>query len=150
MATALRAGQAAIPQPPPWPVLGNLPEIDRRHPCRASSGCATVWPIYRMQLPGRQAILLSGHNLVNDACDEDRFDKLISTPLRKVRAFTGDGLFTAWTFEPNWPRPTPSCCRISGSAMQGYMPQMVNVAEQLVAKWEPAQSRRRDRRPRAT
>ncbi len=77
-----------------------------------------------------------GADLVDDACDEDRFDKLISTPLRKVRAFTGDGLFTAWTFEPNWHKAHAILLPNFGlKAMQGYMPQMVNVAEQLVAKW---------------
>ena len=71
-------------------------------PCRASSGWRPVWA----DLPDAVA-RPAGHppvraRPVDDACDEDRFDKLISTPLRKVRAFTGDGLFTAWTFEPNW------------------------------------------------
>ena len=49
-----------------------------------------------------QFVILSGRELVDEACEETRFDKLISTSLSKVRTFSGDGLFTAWTFEPNW------------------------------------------------
>ena len=53
-----------------------------------------------------------------------------------MAAFTGDGLFTAWTHEPNWPRAHAILLPNFGlKAMQGYMPQMVDVAEQLVAKW---------------
>ena len=74
---------------------GQLAEIDRRSPVQSFIRLAGRYgPIYRMQLPGRQAILLSGY-LVDDACDEKRFDKKIQHALQKIRAFTGDGLFTA-------------------------------------------------------
>jgi cytochrome P450/NADPH-cytochrome P450 reductase len=137
MSTAVRSDHDPIPQPAPWPVLGNLPELDRRAPVQSFIRLARRYgPIYRMQLPGRQAIILSGRDLVDEACDEARFDKLISTPLSKVRAFTGDGLFTAWTFEPNWHKAHAILLPNFGlKAMQGYMPQMVDVAEQLAAKW---------------
>ena len=73
---------------------------------------------------------------MDEACDESRFDKLVSTSLKKVRSFTGDGLFTAWTFEPNWSKAHAILLpNFAGAAMRGYLPQMIDVGEQLVAKW---------------
>jgi cytochrome P450/NADPH-cytochrome P450 reductase len=64
MSTAPRTDRAPIPQPAPWPVLGNLPELDRRAPVQSFIRLARQFgPIYRMQLPGRQAIILSGRDL---------------------------------------------------------------------------------------
>lgn len=140
MATAVPVQPSGepIPQPPAWPVIGNLLEIDRHAPVQSFMRLARKHgPIFWMHLPGRRILALSGPDLVAEACDESRFDKVISTPLRRVRAFTGDGLFTAWTSEPNWQKAHNILLPNFGlKAMQGYMPQMVDIALQLIAKWE--------------
>ncbi len=127
----------SIPQPAPWPVLGNLNALDRRAPVQSLIRLTKqLGPIYRLELPGRKIIIISSRELVDDACDESRFDKLISTPLSKVRSFTGDGLFTAWSFEPNWAKAHAILLpNFAGAAMRGYLPQMIDVADQLIAKW---------------
>ncbi|AGA30711.1 bifunctional cytochrome P450/NADPH--P450 reductase [Singulisphaera acidiphila] len=131
------AGLEPIPQPTAWPVLGNLNALDRRAPLQSFIRLAKEHgPIYRLDLPGRKLVILSSQELVNEACDEQRFDKLISTALGKVRSFSGDGLFTAWTFEPNWSKAHGILMPNFGAkAMQGYLPQMIDIADQLVAKW---------------
>jgi cytochrome P450/NADPH-cytochrome P450 reductase len=54
-----------------------------------------------------------------------------------VRAVGGDGLFTADTKEPNWSKAHNILMQPFGNrAMQSYHPSMVDIAEQLVKKWE--------------
>jgi cytochrome P450/NADPH-cytochrome P450 reductase len=94
-------------------------------------------PIVR--IPGRRprTVLLSSFALVDEVCDDARFDKEIGAGLQQVRSFAGDGLFTAHTDEPNWRKahsillPT-----FSMKAMKGYMPQMLDLAGQLMLKWQ--------------
>ena len=127
-----------IPQPAPLPWIGNLREIDRQAPFQSFARLArTFGPIFRMDLPGRGVVVLSGRDLIAEACDEQRFDKLIGGGLRAVRAYTGDGLFTARTAEPNWRKAHNILLPNFGlEAMQGYHPQMVDIADQLMAKWD--------------
>ncbi|MEB3103967.1 bifunctional cytochrome P450/NADPH--P450 reductase [Ferviditalea candida] len=128
---------AVIPQPKTFGPLGNLPLLDLDAPVQSMVKLAGEYgPIFRMDLPGRREIFISGYDLVADACDESRFDKRVWAPLEKVRAFTGDGLFTSATEEPNWRKAhnilLPS---FSQRAMQGYHAMMVDLALQLVQKW---------------
>ena len=58
-------------------------------------------------------------------------------PLRRVRAVAGDGLFTADTSEPNWSKAHNILLQPFGNrAMQSYHPSMVDIADQLVKKWQ--------------
>src|SRR6266702_547964 len=66
-----------------------------------------------------------------------RFDKAVRGPLRRVRTIAGDGLFTADTNEPNWSKAHNILLQPFGNrAMQSYHPSMVDIAEQLVKKWD--------------
>ncbi|TVX93596.1 bifunctional cytochrome P450/NADPH--P450 reductase [Paenibacillus agilis] len=127
-----------IPQPKSFGPLGNLPQLDLEAPVQSLMRLAEeLGPIFRLELPGgRKELYISGHELVEDACDETRFDKRVWAPLQKVRAFTGDGLFTSATTEPNWQRAhnilLPS---FSQMAMRGYHEMMVDIAVQLIQKW---------------
>jgi cytochrome P450/NADPH-cytochrome P450 reductase len=126
-----------IPQPKTFGPLGNLPLINTREPVQSLSRLAKEYgPIFRMDLPRGTNIYISGHELVAEACDESRFDKNVWAPLQNVRAFAGDGLFTSWTFEPNWQKAhrilLPS---FSQRAMQGYHALMLDLAVQLIEKW---------------
>jgi cytochrome P450/NADPH-cytochrome P450 reductase len=129
--------QTPIPQPRTYGVLGNLPLIDRDSPTLSFGKLADEFgPIYRFEVFGRSVIILSGPDLVAEVCDESRFDKSIAH-LRKVRDFAGDGLFTSLTEEPNWRKAhnilMPS---FSQQAMKGYHDRMVDIAFQLIHKWE--------------
>ena len=127
-----------IPQPPTYGPLGNLLSIDRQSPLQGLMRLADQFgPIFRMELPGRSNLFISSQELVADACDESRFDKNIASALKAVRIFTGDGLFTAFTHEQNWGLAhrilLPS---FNQKAMQGYHPMMLDLAVQLVQKWQ--------------
>jgi cytochrome P450/NADPH-cytochrome P450 reductase len=127
----------AIPQPPLKPIVGNLLDVDIYTPVQGMVRLAHKYgPIYRLSLQDRSLIVVSGFDLVDDLCDEKRFDKRVWAPLRNVRQFAGDGLFTSRTREPNWHKahnillPT-----FSQRAMQGYHEAMLDIAEQLMEKW---------------
>jgi cytochrome P450/NADPH-cytochrome P450 reductase len=94
-------------------------------------------PIFWLDMMGAPIVIVSGHDLVEELSDEKRFDKAVRGALRRVRAVGGDGLFTADTSEPNWSKAHNILMQPFGNrAMQSYHPSMVDIAEQLVKKWE--------------
>lgn len=128
----------AIPQPPGHPIIGNLLDIRGEVPLLNMMHLAEIYgPIFRLQLGGRSMVLLSSFELVNEVCDNDRFDKFLGPGLAQARTIAGDGLFTAWTQEPNWNKAhnilTPS---FGSMAIRSYLPEMGDIATQLVEKWE--------------
>ncbi|MBS1786956.1 MAG: cytochrome P450 [Acidobacteria bacterium] len=129
---------ARIPQPPEKFLLENLLDLSATSPIQDMVELAKQYgPIYRLEMRGRVAIVLSGYDLVNEVCDEKRFDKSIRGALRLVRRFSGDGLFTSKTEEPNWSKAHNILLPNFGHrAMQGYHQMMLDIAEQLVLKWE--------------
>jgi cytochrome P450 / NADPH-cytochrome P450 reductase len=127
-----------IPQPPPRRVVGNLPDLD-------SDGVVIVrmmelaqeyGPIYMLQFPQNELIIISGLEFVDQVCDDRNFDKMIGGGLMNVRAFAGDGLFTAWTQESNWSKAHNILLPSFGQrSIRGYLPQMVDLAQQLCDYW---------------
>ena len=82
-------------------------------------------------------VVVSGFRLVDEVCDQSRFDKRVGPGLQNVRTFAGDGLFTAYTEEPNWRKAHNILLPYFGMrAMPDYLPMMVEIAEQLLGKWE--------------
>ncbi len=129
---------ATIPQPPTKPLLGNLPTMNPGAPVQGLMRLAREYgSIYRLAFPGRELVVVSGFDLVDELCDEKRFDKKVWRPLRNVRAFAGDALFTAQTQEPNWHKAHNILLpNFSQRAMQGYFPAMLDIARQMMDKWE--------------
>ncbi|MEJ0048947.1 MAG: cytochrome P450 [Rhodospirillales bacterium] len=92
--------------------------------------------IFQMDFGGRIGIFVYSAALAAELCDEKRFRKVIGAGLGKVRDFSGDGLFTAHGDEPNWAKAHRVLMpAFSARAMRGYFPMMLEVADQLVAKW---------------
>src|ERR1700675_4315205 len=127
-----------IPQPPTKPVVGNMLSLDSTAPVQNLARLAReLGPIFWLDMMGAPLVIVSGHDLVDELSDEKRFDKVVRGPLRRVRAIAGDGLFTADTTEPNWSKAHNILLQPFGNrAMQSYHPSMVDIAEQLVKKWE--------------
>jgi cytochrome P450/NADPH-cytochrome P450 reductase len=127
-----------IPQPPAKPVVGNMLSLDSSAPIRDLTQLAKkLGPIFWLDMMGAAIVFVSGHDLVDELSDEKRFDKAVRGALRRVRAVGGDGLFTADTTEPNWSKAHNILLAPFGNrAMQSYHPSMVDIAEQLVKKWE--------------
>ncbi|TMK46534.1 MAG: cytochrome P450 [Alphaproteobacteria bacterium] len=129
---------APIPQPPVKPVVGNMLSLDSTAPVQNLTRLAReLGPIFWLDMMGAPIVIVSGHDLVDELSDEKRFDKAVRGPLRRVRTVAGDGLFTADTTEPNWSKAHNILLQPFGNrAMQSYHPSMVDIAEQLVKKWE--------------
>ena len=127
-----------IPHPPKKPVVGNMLSVDSGAPIQHMTRMAKeLGPIFWLDMMGTPFVVVSGHDLVDELSDEKRFDKAVKGSLRRVRAVAGDGLFTAYTNEPNWSKAHNILMQPFGSrAMQSYHPSMVDIADQLVKKWE--------------
>src|SRR6266567_2053020 len=127
-----------IPHPPKKPVVGNMLSLDPNAPVQHLVRLTKeLGPIFWLDMMGAPLVIVSGHDLVDELSDEKRFDKAVRGPLRRVRTVAGDGLFTADTNEPNWSKAHNILMQPFGNrAMQSYHPSMVDIAEQLVKKWE--------------
>lgn len=130
-------GIEKIPQPPPSFLVGNMFDVSTEIPIQSLMKLARDYgPIYQLEVMGRRIVVVSSYDLVNELCDETRFDKGVRAALQLIRGFAGDGLFTAYTSEPNWSKAhnilLPS---FSGRSMQTYHPMMVEMGEQLCTKW---------------
>lgn len=127
-----------IPQPKPTPVLGNLPDLQDDPGIFGLMRLAEEYgPIFRLDLPGQDMIVVSSRELVDELCDENRFDKVLHAPLLQVRDFTGDGLFTAETAEANWGAAHRILMPAFGpAALRAMFDGMVDIADQLLLKWE--------------
>src|ERR1700733_4100047 len=127
-----------IPHPPTKPVVGNMLSLDSSAPVQNLTRLAKeLGPIFWLDMMGAPLVIVAGHDLVDELSDEKRFDKAVRGSLRRVRAVGGDGLFTADTSEPNWSKAHNILMQPFGNrAMQSYHPSMVDIAEQLVKKWE--------------
>jgi cytochrome P450/NADPH-cytochrome P450 reductase len=127
-----------IPKPASKPVVGNILSVDPDAPLQNLMALAKeLGPIFWLDMMGTPMIMVSGPELVKELCDETRFGKVVRGPLKRVRAVGGDGLFTGNTHDPNWSKahnilmPT-----FSQKSMVDYLPMMVDIADQLMLKWE--------------
>ncbi len=127
-----------IPHPPRTPLLGNMLTVDGGAPIQDLMRIAREQgPIFWLDMMGTPLVVVSGADLVAELCDEKRFDKAVRGSLRRVRMLGGDALFTAETQEPNWQKahnillPT-----FAHRMMQTYHEGMLDIADQLVTKWE--------------
>lgn len=127
-----------IPKPPGKPIVGNILSVDPDAPLQNLMKIAEEQgPIFWLDMMGSETVIVSGADLVKELCDESRFGKVVRGPLRRVRAIGGDGLFTGDSDDPTWAKahnilmPT-----FSQKAMVDYLPMMIDIADQLMLKWE--------------
>ncbi|GAC1581323.1 MAG: hypothetical protein NVS3B7_16370 [Candidatus Elarobacter sp.] len=127
-----------IPGPPKKPLIGNLLDVGTVTPVQDLVALARrLGPIFQLDMMGKPITVVSSFALVDELSDESRFDKSVRGALHRVRTISGDGLFTAYTSEPNWSRAHNILLPNFGDrAMQGYHPMMLDVAEQMMLKWE--------------
>ena len=138
-----------IPHPARKPIVGNLLSIGSESPVLDMWKIAQeLGGIYWLDMPGMPVIVISDHKLVDELCDEKRFDKSTNGALRRLRA-ASHGLFTADTDEPIWTKPhNILLANFSQRAMRDYHPMMLDIAEQLIDQVVAPQPRRGGRRLR--
>ena len=121
------------------PLLGNMFEIKQATLVQDLMKLAREWgPIFKLTTPTGPRYIVYGLEMVDDLCDDTRFDKLVGLSQRELRkTHESAGLFTADTDDPLWKSAhdilLPS---FSTWAMKGYLDPMIDIAEQLCLKWE--------------
>ena len=134
MATAAR-----FPAPKGLPVVGHLHQIARSGLVGHLLAVSRDFPggVFQLKFGSRVGIFVTDPDVVAVLSDETRFRKMPGPGLRVVRRFAGDGLFTAFSEEPNWGKAHRILLpAFSQRAMRGYFDLIVEVCDQLVAKWE--------------
>jgi cytochrome P450/NADPH-cytochrome P450 reductase len=128
-----------IPGPKGVPLLGNMFEIKQDTLIQDLMKLSREWgPIFKLTTPTGPRYIVSGLEMVDDLCDDARFDKLVGLSQREFRkTHKSAGLFTADTDDPLWKSAhdilLPS---FSTWAMKGYLDPMIDIADQLCLKWE--------------
>ncbi|WP_106849941.1 bifunctional cytochrome P450/NADPH--P450 reductase [Blastococcus sp. Marseille-P5729] len=133
------AGLAEIPGPKQRPIIGALPELlsDERQVKVMENLAKEHGPIFKVGLGGREMVVVNSHEYVDQICSDPRFRKVIHSVLQPIRAFAGDGLFTAYNSEPNWAKAHRLLMPAFGPmAIRDYFPQMVDIADQMFTRWE--------------
>ncbi len=135
---AWSASALPIPQPRMLPVVGNLFDVDGDQPLQSMMPLAAKYgPIFKITILGYTMIWISSQNLVSEICDETRFSKIVHNSLLELRNLAGDGLFTAFGDEPNWGRAHRLLMPAFGPlGVRGMFGRMLDVAEQMLARWE--------------
>ncbi|WP_102124773.1 bifunctional cytochrome P450/NADPH--P450 reductase [Deinococcus planocerae] len=130
---------APIPSPLKHPQYGHLHYLAGDAPVLNFFQLAQHIPegIFGLDIQGRTFIQAYDPDLVAELTDERRFQKRIHPSYTNVRHLGGDGLFTADSAEPNWGKAHRILLpAFSQRAMKGYFGQMLEVAHNLVGKWE--------------
>ncbi|THH28054.1 hypothetical protein EUX98_g6131 [Antrodiella citrinella] len=127
-----------IPTPPTIPILGHATLIDRSVPMKTFMDLAKQYgEIYHFNVLGRRSVVVNSYRLLNEVCDDKRFYKNLSGPLVETRAGLADGLFTAYTGEESWGIAHRLLMPAFGTtAVHSMFDDMLDVASQLVLKWE--------------
>jgi cytochrome P450 len=134
---------AAIPHPPHRiPLLGDVVGLNFRTPVQSAvRQMRDLGPISARKLLGTEVVVVGGADLAAELNDDTRFCKHGShlPPLRRI---VGDALFTAENDAPNWQLAhdilAPAFTR---EAMRGYHTVMLEVARELLARWDTAADR---------
>ena len=81
-------------------------------------------------------MFIANHELLNEVCDEKRFEKKVSGGLEEIRNGVHDGLFTAYPGEHNWGVAHRVLMPAFGPlSIRGMFDEMHDIASQLVVKW---------------
>lgn len=130
-----------IPGPTTLPVVGNLFEVfgatQETSIEFAEDYHAKYGGIFALEVLGSRQVFASHHDLVTQMCSSDLWSKSVHDAIDQVRDFGGDGLFTAYNEEPNWGKAHRLLMPAFGTmAMKDYFPQMLDIAEQMMVRWE--------------
>ena len=133
------APPAIVPAPAGrLPLIGHLHQIPKGKLIQHLLAVSREHPdgIFSMTFGTRESLFIYSADLVAELSDETRFRKMPGPGLRQVRAFAGDGLFTAFTEEPNWGKAHRILMpAFSQRAMRGYFDMILEVVDELVEKW---------------
>jgi cytochrome P450 / NADPH-cytochrome P450 reductase len=128
-----------IPGPKGKPIVGNMFDVPAKRTVQTMMEIVREYgPMVRLRTPAGDRFIASGLAMIDDLCDDERFDKLVGDGQKAVRSFgRSNGLFTADTDDPNWGKAHNILLpNFSMQAMRDYVPMMNDIASQLMQKWE--------------
>jgi cytochrome P450/NADPH-cytochrome P450 reductase len=128
-----------IPGPKGKPIVGNMFDVPPERTIVTLMELTRQYgPMIRLRTPAGDRFAASGLAMIDDLCDDDRFDKLVGDGQKAVRSFgRSAGLFTSDTDDPNWSKAHNILLpNFSQQAMRDYVPMMNDIATQLMQKWE--------------
>jgi cytochrome P450/NADPH-cytochrome P450 reductase len=128
-----------IPAPKGLPVVGNMFDVPPDHQIQSLMKITReLGPMVKLRTPAGDRFVASGLAMIDDLCDDERFDKLVGDAQKAVRSFgRSAGLFTSDTDDPNWSKAHNILLpNFSQQAMRDYVPMMNDIATQLMEKWE--------------
>ena len=129
---------AMIPAPRRLPIVGHMHLFRPGRFIQGLMDLATRFDgLFRLELGANIGVVVTTAALTAELSDETRFRKLLGKALLEVRNITGNGLFTARSDDPDWATAHRVLMpAFSQRAMRGYFPMMLDVVEQLAAKWD--------------
>ena len=127
-----------VPHLPRMPIIGNLHQIAGKDILgRFIEACQGFYPVTELDVLGRKLLMITSVDLAKEVFDETHYDKFIDQPLFYIRKMAGDGLFTAWTDEPNWGKAHNILLPgFANKAIAGYIPLMQKTIDELIDKWK--------------
>ena len=128
-----------IPGPKGLPVVGNMFDVPANRTIQTMMEITREYgPMIRLRTPAGDRYIASGLAMIDDLCDDERFDKLVGDGQKAVRSFgRSAGLFTSDTDDPNWSKAHNILLpNFSQQAMRDYIPMMNDIATQLMHKWQ--------------
>ena len=128
-----------IPGPKGLPVVGNMFDVPPDRTIVTLMELTREYgPMIKLHTPAGDRFAASGLAMIDDLCDDERFDKLVGDGQKAVRSFgRSAGLFTSDTDDPNWSKAHNILLpNFSQQAMRDYVPMMNDIATQLMQKWE--------------
>ncbi|WP_018334332.1 cytochrome P450 [Actinomycetospora chiangmaiensis] len=132
-------GARPIPGPPGRPLVGNLFDLPRGRMIRTMTDLALQYgPMMKIDILGGERYVASGLPMFDDLCDESRFAKFVAKPQYTLgSALPTRGLFTSESDDPLWKSAHDVLLpAFSMRSIRGYTPLMVDIAGQLMLKWE--------------
>jgi len=131
---------SSIPTPKTFPFIGNLRSINIKAFSQSLFELAKDFEenrIYKLILPTTNMIILGSQELVHEVSDASRFIKKPSTSLKELERLLGDGLIAVDTSNPAWGKAHRLLMPAFGPvAIQDLFPQMLDIAEQMMLKFE--------------
>lgn len=131
--------KSGIPNPKPFPFLGNIKDINSKAFSQGLAELAKDYDdekIFKLLLPNNDMIIVGSQQLVDEISDQTRFGKNVDT-FKEIKGILGDGLVTAATESLAWGKAHRLLMPAFGPvAIRNLFPQMLDIAEQMMLKFE--------------